>query len=333
MTDLRSWVRWLAPIAVLIVVGLVFRDQLPFLGQAFAALNHASPLYVAASILCSVLAIVAMAIVMRILLVAKHVNVNIGNCTTITLASNAWSTTLPGGPALSAWLTYRVHRSWGASPGLCGWFFVISGALSTVWMVVIGIAAAIFLGANLSMWALAGSLAVASAAIAGLFWAVYNPTVLARWTRYLPTRVRERVLPVITQLGDIRMSPRGFVAVAFFSLLNQLIDVATLYFCVAAVTGSLPGFTAGVDDTTIQGVTLAFIMTKLAGAAQITPGGIGTVEPVATASLVATGLTLVDATAATLIYRIVSFALITVIGWVVYLIAYAGKGFMLGRQH
>ncbi len=333
MTDLRSWVRWLAPVAVLIVVGLVFRDQLPFLGQAFAALSHASPLYVTASILCSVLAIVAMAIVMRILLVAKHVNVNIGNCTTITLASNAWSTTLPGGPALSAWLTYRVHRSWGASPGLCGWFFVISGALSTVWMVVIGIAAAIFLGANLSMWALAGSLAVASAAIAGLFWAVYNPTVLARWTRYLPTRVRERVLPVITQLGDIRMSPRGFVAVAFFSLLNQLIDVATLYFCVAAVTGSLPGFTAGVDDTTIQGVTLAFIMTKLAGAAQITPGGIGTVEPVATASLVATGLTLVDATAATLIYRIVSFALITVIGWVVYLIAYAGKGFMLGRQH
>ena len=74
-------------------------------------------------------------------------------------------------------------------------------------------------------------------------------------------------------------------------------------------------------------------MTKLAGAAQITPGGIGTVEPVATASLVAAGLTLVDATAATLIYRIVSFALITVIGWAVYLIAYAGKGFMLGRQH
>ena len=72
-------------------------------------------------------------------------------------------------------------------------------------------------------------------------------------------------------------------------------------------------------------------MTKLAGAAQVTPGGIGTVEPIATASLVASGLTLVDATAATLIYRIISFALITAIGWVIYLVAYAGKGFMLGR--
>lgn len=332
MTDLRSWARWLAPIAVLIIVALVFRDQLPFLGQAFAALGQASPKYVAAAIFFSVLAIVSMAAVMRILLASKDVNANMGNCTAVTLASNAWSTTIPGGPALSAWLTYRIHRSWGASAGLCGWFFVISGALSTVWMVVIGIVAAIFLGANLSMWALTGSLAVATAAIAGLFWAVYNPNVLARWARYLPTRVRERVLPVITQLGDIRMSPRRFIAATVFSLLNQLIDVATLYFCVAAVTGSLPGFHPSLDATTIQGVTLAFIMTKLAGAAQITPGGIGTVEPVATASLVATGLTLVDATATTLIYRIVSFALITVIGWVIYLIAYAGKGFMLGRQ-
>lgn len=332
MADLRSWVRWLAPIAVLVVVGLVFRDQLPFLGEAFAVLGHAAPLHVAASVLSAVLAIVSMAAVMRILLAAKDVRANMGNCTAITLASNAWSTTIPGGPALSAWLTYRVHRSWGASTGLCGWFFVISGALSTVWMVVIGIAAAIFLGANLSMWALAGSFAVAIAAIAGLFWAVYNPAVLERWTRYLPARVRERVLPVITQLGDIRMTPRGFIAVAVFSLFNQLIDVATLYFSISAITGTLPGFTAGPDQTTIQGVTLAFIMTKLAGAAQITPGGIGTVEPIATASLVATGLTLVDATAATLIYRIVSFALITAIGWVVYLFAYAGKGFMLGRS-
>lgn len=331
MTDLKSWARWLAPLVVLAIIGLVFREQLPFLGEAFGELRQASPAYVAAAVVCSVLAILAMAVVMRILLAADEVRATFGNCTAITLASNAWSTTIPGGPALSAWLTYRVHRSWGASTGLCGWFFVISGALSTVWMVVIGIAAAIFLGAQLSMWALAGSLAVAVAAIAGLFWAVYNPTVLERWARFLPAAVRDRVLPVITQLGDIRMSVGEFIAAAVFSLLNQLIDVATLYFSVAAVTGSLPGLSAGVDETTIQGITLAFIMTKLAGAAQVTPGGIGTVEPIATAALVATGLTLVNATAATLIYRIISFALITVIGWVVYLVAYAGKGFMLGR--
>lgn len=331
MTNARAWIRWLAPVVVLAIIGVVFRDQLPFLGEAFTALRHSSPAPVAAAVVCAVLAILAMAAVMRIVLTKDGVRVNMANTTAITLASNAWSTTIPGGPAISAWLTFKVHRSWGASVGLCGWFFVISSALSTVWMVVIGIAAVIFLGARLSVWALIGSLAVALAAIVGLFWAIYNPQVLRRWVRYLPERVRGKVVDVVDQLASIRVSPGAFIAAAFFSLLNQLIDVATLYFSVSAVTGALPGLSAGLDETTIQGVALAFIMTKLAGAAQVTPGGIGTVEPVATASLVASGLTLVDATAATLVYRIISFALITAVGWVVYMVAYAGKGFMLGR--
>ena len=331
MTDARAWIRWLAPVVVLVIIGVVFRDQLPFLGEAFTALRRAAPAPVAAAVACAVLAILAMAAVMLILLTKDGVRVNMANTTAITLASNAWSTTVPGGPALSAWLTFNVHRSWGASVGLCAWFFVISGALSTVWMVVIGIAAVIFLGARLSVWALIGSLAVALAAIVGLSWAIYNPQVLRRWVRYLPERVRGKVVDVVDQLASIRMSPGAFLAAAVFSLLNQLIDVGTLYFSVAAVTGALPGFSTGLNETTIQGVTLAFIMTKLAGAAQVTPGGIGTVEPVATASLVASGLTLVDATAATLVYRIISFALITAVGWVIYLVAYAGKGFILGR--
>lgn len=331
MTDARAWIRWLAPVVVLVIIGVVFRDQLPFLGEAFTALRRAAPAPVAAAVMCAVLAILAMAAVMRILLTKDGVRVNMADTTAITLASNAWSATIPGGPALSAWLTFRVHRSWGASVGLCAWFFVISGALSTVWMVVIGIAAVIFLGARLSVWALIGSLAVALVAIVGLFWAIYNPQVLRRWVRYLPERVRGKVVDVVDQLASIRMSPGAFLAAAVFSLLNQLIDVGTLYFSVAAVTGALPGLSAGLDETTIQGVALAFIMTKLAGAAQVTPGGIGTVEPVATASLVASGLTLVDATAATLVYRIISFALITAVGWVIYLVAYAGRGFMLGR--
>ena len=85
---------------------------------------------------------------------------NPANTNAIVYASNAWSTTVPGGPTISAWLTFRVHRSWGASVGLCGWFFVISGALSTVWMGVIGLVAVLFLGADLSVRTLLASLAI-----------------------------------------------------------------------------------------------------------------------------------------------------------------------------
>ncbi|WP_284522596.1 flippase-like domain-containing protein [Corynebacterium aquatimens] len=79
-----------------------------------------------------------------------------------------------------------------------------------------------------------------------------------------------------------------------------------------------------------MGVALAYIMTKLAGAAQFTPGGLGTVEPVAAGMLVAGGMTLVDATAATVIYRTISFAFITLVGWVIYAAVYAGRGYLVG---
>ena len=75
----------------------------------------------------------------------------------------------------------------------------------------------------------------------------------------------------------------------------------------------------------LSGICLAFIMTKLAGSAQVTPGGLGTVEPVAVGMLVAAGLPLADATAVTVVYRAISFALITAIGWVVYGSIYAGR--------
>lgn len=188
-------------------VAVAFRAQLPFLGNAFAALREASPAPVAAAVLCATLSILAMAVVMRILLTSDGVRVNMGNASAITLASNAWSTTVPGGPAISAWLTFKVHRSWGASVGLCGWFFVISGAMSTVWLLVIGIAAVIFLGAHLSVLALAGSLIVALAAITGLFWAIYNPHILRRWVRYLPQKVRDKVANFVDRLAAIRMPP------------------------------------------------------------------------------------------------------------------------------
>ncbi|GAB3076758.1 lysylphosphatidylglycerol synthase transmembrane domain-containing protein [Corynebacterium aquatimens] len=319
----RKWVSWLAPVALLIVLLILFREQLPFLGQAFDALRHAEPLPVGLTVVSAFLAIVAMATVMRLLL--RGTRATLWSCTGLTLASNAWSTTIPGGPAFSAWMTYRVQRTWGASNGLCGWFFVISGALSTAWMVLLGIAAVVFLGAELSWIALVATLLISVIVIAGLFWATLNPDVVKRWLRFVPVKLRTKLESVVDQVAAIRMSPGQFAVTALFSLLNRLCDVITLYLSVWAVTGTAPGTTAGLNETTIQGITLAFIMTKLAGMAQVTPGGLGTVEPVATAALVASGLTLVSATAATLIYRIVSFALITAIGWIIYFIAYRSR--------
>jgi len=329
----RQWLRWLAPVALLAVLAVAFRNELGFLSEAFVALRRAvatSPGPLVGAVIGAFGAIFAMAAVMMILLNVDAPRTNMMRTVALTLGSNAWSTSVPGGPALSAWLTYRVQRSWGASNGLCGWFFVISGALSTVWMVLIGLVAVVFLGASLSVTTLVSTLALTLLVIAGMFWATRNPDILTRWARYLPPSVRDRVTNVIQQVSQIRMSTGQFVTAAFFSLCNRLLDLVVLFFCVWAVLGTPPGTQPGLNEASLMGVTLAFIMTKLAGAAQVTPGGVGTVEAAAAASLVAAGMSLVDATAATLIYRIISFVLITAIGWVVHIVCYAGRGYMLG---
>lgn len=306
----KAWLRWLAPLAVLVLVLVVFRDRMPFLGQAWELARHADTGFLLGAVLSANLAMCAMSAVMQILLNVHRRVANPVNTNAIVYASNAWSTSVPGGPAISAWLTYRVHRSWGASTGVCGWFFVVSGALSTVWMALIGVAAVVFLGAELSPVTLAVSLGGAVAIMAGVFWAIMHPAALKRWT---PTRAHS----LIDQVAAIRITPGAFVLAALFSLLNQLLDVLTLLLCAAAVTDS---------RLSVSAICLAFIMTKLAGAAQITPGGVGTVEPVAVAMLVAGGFSLSDATATTLIYRLISFALITAFGWVVYATTYARMG-------
>ena len=288
---------------------------MPFFGDAWRAVRSASPLPLLGTVVTALLALVAMAGVMQILLNVEGRITGVASTNAIVFASNAWSTTVPGGPALSAWLTYRVHRSWGASTGLCGWFFVVSGALSTVWLVLIGIVAVVLLGADLSVTSLVLSLVAAALTIAAVFWATLNPAVLKRWVRFLPSRVHERAVSVIDQVSAIRISAPAFAGAAGLSLCNRLLDLATMVCSVWAVSSS---------SISLSGICLAFIMTKLAGSAQVTPGGLGTVEPVAVGMLVAGGLSLADATAATVIYRAISFALVTAIGWIVYSAVYLG---------
>lgn len=312
----RTWLRWLAPVVLVVVVLVVLRDRMPFFGDAWRAVRSASPLPLLGTVVTALLALVAMAGVMQILLNVEGRITGVASTNAIVFASNAWSTTVPGGPALSAWLTYRVQRTWGASTGLCGWFFVVSGALSTVWLVLIGIVAVVLLGADLSVTSLVLSLVAAALTIAAVFWATLNPAVLKRWTRFLPDRVRERAVSVIDQVSAIRISAPAFAGAAGLSLCNRLLDLATMMCAVWAVSST---------SISLSGICLAFIMTKLAGSAQVTPGGLGTVEPVAVGMLVAGGLSLADATAATVIYRAISFALVTAIGWIVYSAVYLGR--------
>ena len=63
-------------------------------------------------------------------------------------AGNALSTTLPGGPVLSATFIYRQQRIWGASPVVASWQLVMSGAMQVIGLALLGLGGAFLLGAK-----------------------------------------------------------------------------------------------------------------------------------------------------------------------------------------
>ncbi|WP_083640868.1 lysylphosphatidylglycerol synthase transmembrane domain-containing protein [Corynebacterium stationis] len=323
------WLRWGASLLVLIVLIWVFRDELDFLEEGFRRLSHANAFAVVIVIIASLASLVAMSGVMQQLMVAGGVNVSVKEATAISLASNAWSTTLPAGPAFSALLTFHVQRAWGATIALCAWFFVVSSAVSTIWLVLIGLSGVMLLRASIGLGALIISLALMVLLLAGLFWVTNNPRTVERWLKrqkIIKGKVRDGLVEQARNLKEVHLSRYQFLSVSALSFGHRLFDMVALWACVWAVSGAIPWINAGENETTLAGVTLAYITAKLAGSAQITPAGLGTVEAAIIATLVATGMTAVEATGTAVIYRLISFALMTAIGWVVYFWHYARKG-------
>lgn len=321
-----KWLRWILPLAVLVVMGIFFRDELDFLSDGFRTLRHAQPWPIVVVFITFAFSLLAMAEVMRKLFVAGGVPVSFKECNNIVFASNAWSTTLPGGPAFAAILTYKVQRAWGASVVLCGWFFVLSSAISTLWVVLIGFTGVFFWGADVALWSLVVSLASMLCLCGGLYWASCNTRTVERWITNLPWKKTNKLVEHVNKLDQVSLNLGQFSWVTLMAFFNRAFDAVALWACAWAVTGNMPSFWPADDHTTIMGISVAFITAKLAGSAQITPAGVGTVEIAIITALVATGMTAVDATGTVLVYRLITFVFYSAIGWVIYFAYYARKG-------
>lgn len=338
----NPWVRWALSLLILGAILFFLRDHLEFLRRGIGEIRNADPLSVGLALLLLIASFVAMAEVMGILLRAGGVRPPRTATTALTFASNSWSATFPGGPALSAILTFQVQRTWGASVVLCSWFFVLSSALSTMWLVALGVSAVFFMGATLNLWSLLTSF-VLMVGLSGLvYWGANHPdrmeslgrAVLHRSNRVLRRPVEtgvDKLVEHISQLRTVTLSAGNFAAATTWSLLNRLLDAASLWLCVWAVTGELPWIEASPDNTSLAGVVLAYTTAKIVGSIQATPGGVGPVEAAYIATLVATGMTAVDAAGAVIIYRLLSFILMSLIGWVIYFMYFTPRGLRANR--
>jgi uncharacterized protein (TIRG00374 family) len=113
--------------------------------------------------------------------------------------------------------------------------------------------------------------------------------------------------PFLDRVASLRLPRLQYAEVMVLAVWNWLADCLCLAFSIRAIGVNVPW----------QGLVLAYGAGMAAASFGLTPGGLGVVEAVLSASLVALGIKGQSALAAVLVYRLVSFWLVMTVGWAV----------------
>jgi hypothetical protein len=301
---------------VLTVEIVLVWDQL---AKAWKSLYTAKWWWVVAAAAAAMASMHSFAQIQRTLLRSAGVRVKRWRSEAAFYAGNSLSTTLPGGPVLSATFIYRQQRIWGASPVVASWQLVMSGALQVVGLAVLGLGGAFLLGASknplslifslggfIALVLLAQAVATRPELIDGI-----GVRVLA-WFNSLRGKPSDAGLDkwreTLSQLESVSLSRRELSEAFGWSLFNWIADVGCLLFACYA-TGGHPS---------LAGVTVAYAAARAVGSIPLMPGGLLVVEAVLVPGLVSSGMTLAASISAMFIYRLISWIFIAVIGWVVF---------------
>jgi len=235
----------------------------------------------------------------------------------VTLASQAITNSLPGGPALAAVYGFRWYRRLGADDALAGWALVGSGVAAGLTLALVatgGVVLATGLGATLNLIPVVVGVLVITLAIGVLFLyerplaAVVNRAV--RLSHRLTGRPRgdleAQIEGLVARVTVVRLHRRQVAVVVGWGLVNWLADCSCFAFSFLAVGAGIPW----------KALLLAYGAGQLAANLPITPGGLGAVEGSITIALAYFGGVHTVGIDAVFIYRLISFWLVLVIGWV-----------------
>ncbi len=314
--------RWGLTLLIITVAAILTIQNQEMIGEGWEILRKAEIGWILLSAAAALLSLFAMAEVMRLLFHAAGVRATMWQTTSLTLESNAWSVSVPGGVAFSTALQIKRQMDWGASVVVASWFMLFSGALSTLGLISLAIGSLFFIGQAPApgMLVLTGVIVLAATAL--LWWISQNVEVLERigqWVLRHINKLRKRpahtdqvaLHNLLQQLTSVQLGPAKMGVVFFWSLTNWITDVVCLYAATKAV---------GADGISMAAVLLAFISGKVAGMIQATPGGVGPVEALLTGMLVAAGLTGSQAFATVVIYRLISLVFVAIIGWILFIL-------------
>jgi pimeloyl-ACP methyl ester carboxylesterase len=308
-----------AALAVVITTGWAERTAL---AASFTVLAHLHWLWIPAAVGLESVSMAAFAVMLRRLLAAGGARVGVRPMLATAYAANAVSVSVPlAGPALATAFTFRRFTRQGADAPLAGWSLLAGGVISSAAAALIVVGGGLASG-NMLVTAVTvpgGVLAVAVlvAAVAAvrrprLRGALERPAgwVLRQGSRMLgrPAAEPDQTIRAWAQrLSSLQLPPAGWMTATGLALANWLADAAVLAVSIRATGAAIPWH----DLLLVYGSGIA------AQSLNITPGGLGVTEGSLSLALVATGLGASQALAAVLLYRLASFWLVALTGWLV----------------
>jgi uncharacterized protein (TIRG00374 family) len=292
------------------------------LSRSLATLADLDWWWLAPALFAEAISMVAFAIVHRRLLWSGGIGIRTLTVTAISFASNAISSSLPvAGSGIGTAYTFRQFQHRGADAVAAAWVVAVSGAASSLTFGVIVASAAIWseqLGGIVTGLLITILTAVA---LGGTVLVLRRPQVrrtlqdqIVRGV-HLFNRALRRQAPnpatvgsALERVTSLRLAATDITSVLTWSSVNWIADGACFALALAATR------------TTVGGSQLIFIWAAGATASSflLTPGGLGVVETSMIAALVLAGTPTDRATAAVLVYRLISYWMVVVGGWAVF---------------
>jgi len=290
----------------------------PYVGRAAHSLGGMDLRWLVLAVPAELWSMVAFARLQRRMLSAGGTRVPLRSMIGLTYAANAMSVTLPAGTALSSGYTFRRLRGFGASAPLAGFTLITSGILSTAAFALLALTGSVVIGVDrmnpmmvtAEIIAAMGLAYLAHRATAEPIFLQRNVTLLLGWSNRALRRPlgtgESAVQEFLRGLSDIRPRNRDWGVGLAFSTANWLTDLV----CLAASCRAV-----GID-VSMSLVTVAFLAGAAMSSLSFLPGGLGAVDAAMIVALTHGGVHVAPATAAVVLYRLISFVMIVALGWV-----------------
>lgn len=319
----------LALVALAVLAGTAATER-SRVAASLTVLGHLRWSWLPATVALETLSMAAFAWMFRLLLTAGHLRHGRASMLATVYAANAVSVTVPlAGPELGTAILFRRFTRHGADGLLAGWALLAGGVITTAAWVLILAVGGLTSGQPVATAITVPCALLAIAAVVTAAAAVRQPRLRAvlelrgAWVLGHVTRLLRRPAgdPAATvrawtdRMGALRLPPSGWAMASGAALVNWFADVAVLTLSVVAVGAAVPW----------RDLLLVYAAGITAKSLAVTPGGLAITEGAISVSLVASGLRASQALAIAVLYRLISFWLVAVTGWVIFFLLRGGK--------